>query len=154
MSERPADYLSLIPIFFGLMPDELLVVEQHCTVMHKAPGEFVFREGEKGEAVCFVASGSLEVIKFNQNAQPVVITLLGKGSSIGEMALIDRLTRSASVRARTQASLIVLTQEGFEHILQSHPAVGIKILKGIAHLLSMSLRKTSDRLAEFMPSLT
>ncbi|MDF2445061.1 MAG: cyclic nucleotide-binding protein [Moraxellaceae bacterium] len=153
MSERLADDLSLIPIFSTLQPDELHTLEGQLYLRKVAPGELVFREGEKGDYLCFVASGNLEVIKLNQGAQPVVISKLAKGSSIGEMALLDRLTRSASVRAATASSLVVLTRESFEHILAEHPAIGIKIMRGIALLLSFNLRKTSDRLAEFMPSL-
>lgn len=153
MTERLADDLSLIPIFSSLEPEELQALESHVHLRRVAPGEFVFREGERGEYLCFVASGTLEVIKFNQGAQPVVISKLTRGSSIGEMALLDRLTRSASVRAATAASLVVLTQHDFEHILSTHPAIAIKIMKGIALLLSHNLRRTSDRLAEFMPSL-
>lgn len=153
MSERLADYLSLIPIFSALQPEEMLTIERFMFFNKVEPGEFVFKEGEKGEYVCFVVSGALDVIKLNQHAQPVVITTLAKGGSIGEMALIDRLTRSASIRACTQSTLIVLTRKGFEMILKQHPEIGIKILKGIASLLSINLRKTSDKLAEFMPPL-
>lgn len=153
MSERLADYLSLIPIFSALQPEEMLAIERFMFFNKVEPGEFVFKEGEKGEYVCFVVSGTLDVIKLNQHAKPVVITTLAKGGSIGEMALIDRLTRSASIRACTQSTLIVLTRKGFEMILKQHPEIGIKILKGIASLLSINLRKTSDKLAEFMPPL-
>lgn len=153
MSERLSDHLGLIPIFSGLNEQELQTIEKYMFFNKVEPGEFVFKEGEKGDYVCFVAAGALDVIKFNQHAQPVVITTLAKGGSIGEMALIDKLTRSASIRACTPTSLIVLTRKGFEMILKLHPDIGIKILKGVASLLSINLRKTSDKLAEFMPPL-
>jgi len=153
MSERLADHLSLIPIFSALQNEELQTIEKYMFFNKVEPGEYVFREGEKGDYVCFVAGGALDVIKLNQHAQPVVITTLAKGGSIGEMALIDKLTRSASVRACTPSSLIVLTRKGFDLILKLHPEIGIKILKGVASLLSINLRKTSDKLAEFMPPL-
>lgn len=153
MSERLSDYLSLIPIFAGLNAQELQTIEKYMFFNKIEPGEYVFKEGEKGDYVCFVASGALDVIKLNQNAQPVVIATLAKGGSIGEMALIDKLTRSASIRACTSSSLIVLTRKGFEMILKLHPDIGIKILKGVSSLLSINLRKTSDKLAEFMPPL-
>jgi CRP/FNR family cyclic AMP-dependent transcriptional regulator len=153
MSERLSDHLGQIPIFSGLNEQELLAIEKFMFFNKVEPGEYVFKEGEKGDYVCFVAAGALDVIKLNQNAQPVVITTLARGGSIGEMALIDKLTRSASIRACTPSSLIVLTRKGFEMILKLHPEIGIKILKGIASLLSINLRKTSDKLAEFMPPL-
>ena len=153
MSERLSDHLSLIPIFSSLSAHELQVIEKFMFFNKVEPGEYVFKEGEKGDYVCFVAAGALDVIKLNQSAQPVVITTLARGGSIGEMALIDKLTRSASIRACTPSSLIVLTRKGFEMILKLHPDIGIKILKGVASLLSINLRKTSDKLAEFMPPL-
>jgi len=153
MTELLSDHLSLIPIFSGLNAQELQTIEKYMFFNKVEPGEYVFKEGEKGDYVCFVAAGALDVIKLNQNAQPVVITTLAKGGSIGEMALIDKLTRSASIRACTPSSLIVLTRKGFEMILKLHPEIGIKILKGVASLLSINLRKTSDKLAEFMPPL-
>lgn len=153
MSERLADHLHHVTIFAGLSAEELLTIEKYMFFSKVEPGDYVFREGEKGDYVCFVVAGTLDVIKSNPNSQPVVIATLAMGGSIGEMALIDRLTRSASVRARTAGSLIVLTRKGFDLILKMHPEIGIKILKGMAHLLSTNLRKTSDRLAEFMPPL-
>jgi CRP-like cAMP-binding protein len=153
MNERLADHLGLIPLFASLTAEELQAIEKYLFFKSVDQGGFVFREGERGDYVCFVALGSLEVIKLNNEAQPVVISRLAKGSSLGEMALLDRLTRSASVRASTPSRLIVLTRESFETILDQHPVIGIKIIKGIAMVLSSNLRKTSDRLAEFMPSL-
>jgi CRP-like cAMP-binding protein len=153
MSESLADYLGQVPIFSNLTLSELQTIEKYMFFNKVEVGEFVFKEGEKGDYVCFVMHGALDVIKLNQHAKPVVITTLAKGSSIGEMALIDKLTRSASVRACTTSGLIVLTRKGFEMILKLHPEIGIKILKGIASLLSINLRKTSDKLAEFMPPL-
>ncbi|MDF3030399.1 MAG: cyclic nucleotide-binding protein [Moraxellaceae bacterium] len=153
MNEHLADHLSLIPMFSTLTAEELQGIEKYLFFKSVDQGGFVFREGERGDYLCFVALGTLEVIKHNHEGQPVVISRLAKGHSIGEMALLDRLTRSASVRASTPSRLIVLTRESFDAVLDQHPVVGIKILKGIAHVLSTNLRKTSDRLAEFMPSL-
>lgn len=153
MSEQAADHLGLVPIFADLQADELPLVAQYLSARHVPAGEFVFREGEKGDFLCFVASGTLDVIKLNQNAQPVVISRLAKGSSIGEMALLDKLRRSASVRACVASELLVLDRDSFERLLESQPGIGIKVLKGIALLLSTNLRKTSDKLAEFMPPL-
>lgn len=153
MSEHLSDHLRQVPIFAGLAEAELAAVEGFLSLRTITAGDFVFREGEKGDHVCFVADGQLEVIKFNHIGQTVVIARLARGDSIGEMSLIDQLTRSASVRARSASHLVVLTRDAFARLLEEHPGIGIKILKGIAHLLSANLRKTSDKLAEFMPPL-
>ena len=46
-----------------------------------------------------------------------------------------------------------MTRKGFDMILRLHPEIGINILKGVASLLSINLRKTSERLTEHMPTL-
>ena len=153
MSVRISEYLVDVPIFADLDDRERVAIEKFMFFNRIVAGDFVFREGDKGDFVCFVASGVLEVTKTNHQGQVVVIATLGKGSSLGEMSLIDKLTRSASVRARTAVSLVVLTRKGFDMVLKMHPDMGIKILRGIASLLSINLRKTSERLAEFMPPL-
>ncbi len=82
------------------------------------------------------------------------LATLTKGRSIGEMAVIDDFPRSATVRARTKGTLVLLTRQGFEVILEQHPGIGVKILKGISRLLSQNLRKTSSRLVDYMLPLS
>jgi CRP/FNR family cyclic AMP-dependent transcriptional regulator len=79
-----------------------------------------------------------------------VITELSRGRSIGEMSVIGDFLRSATVKAQTETKLIILTQRNFELILEEYPKIGIKILKGISRLLSLSLRDTSGRLADYI----
>jgi len=118
------------------------------------PREVIFKEGDKGDYVCFVTDGSLDVVKKNEVAKDVVIASLGRGRSMGEMAVIDDFPRSATVRARNKTTLIILTRDGFNQILDQHSQIGVKMLKGIARLLSMNLRKTSSRLADYMLPLS
>ena len=153
MAFRISDYLVDVPIFIELDEAERITLEKFMFFNRIVAGDYVFKEGDKGDFVCFVASGVLEVVKHNQQGQSVIIATLGKGSSLGEMSLIDKLTRSASVRARSATAMVVLTRKGFDMVLKMHPEVGIKILKGVASLLSMNLRKTSERLTDFMPPL-
>lgn len=145
------DFLILyIPIFAKLKDDELRIVEKQMNLIEVVPGETVFEEGDRGYYVCFVVDGALDVLKKSENSEDIVITTLSKGRSIGEMAVIDELPRSATVRARTKATLLTLSREKFNDILEEHTAIGIKILKGITRLLSLSLRKTSTRLVDYM----
>ena len=66
------------------------------------------------------------------------------------MAVIDEFPRSATVKARTKSTLLTLSRDNFNYIVEGHSSVDVKILKGIASLLSMNLRKTSSRLADYM----
>ena len=148
------DLLINIPIFDGLDSTELHITARYMNIVKAQRGEILFREGDKGDYMCFVAEGALDIIKASEAGRYVALSSLNKGRCIGEMAILDNFPRSASVRARNDSTLITLSRDGFNKILEEHPRVGIKILKGLARLLSLSLRKTSSRLADYMLPLS
>lgn len=154
ITKAVTDFLKSFPFFESLTSEELLVTVGHINFMEAEANEILFREGEHADCVYFVIEGELDVIKESTGGKPgsdqVLIATLSKGRSIGEMAVIDKTPRSATVKIRTKTTLATLTLEGFDLLLLNHPKVGIKILKGIARLLSQNLRKTSSRLAEYM----
>jgi len=154
VSRSVVDSLIGMPMFDHLGIDDLERISQHMNLIDVDPGQDVFREGDPGDYVCFVVQGQLEVIKKADNGKEVVLCKLRRNSSIGEMSVIDEFLRSATVRALTPSSLITLTRNGFNRILGEHPLIGIQILKGIARLLSLNLRKTSSRLADYMLPLS
>ena len=144
------DLLIQIPIFDNLDPQELRIAVRYMNLVEAKPGEIIFREGDRGDYVCFVADGVLDVIKASETGRHVVLSSLHKGRSIGEMSILDNFPRSASVRAKTEATLVTLSRDSFNHIIDEHPRIGVKILMGVARLLSLSMRKTSSRLADYM----
>jgi len=145
------DFLMDIPIFADLDGGQLRIVADHMTFFEIKKGEILFREGDAGDYVCFVVDGGLDVLKeSSQPGKQAVIATIAKKRSIGEMSVIDQTTRSATVKARTDTSLLSLPKKSFDSLLDTHPRIGIPILKGIARMLSMNMRKTSSRLADYM----
>jgi len=147
MADNNLDFLSRLPLFQALSLDEIAILDQYLGLLELAKGDTVFDEGENGGFVCFVVNGELEVLKKASGGESSVITKLGKGQTIGEMALIDELPRSATVKARSPASLTVLSRRDFEELATQSPEIALKILKYLARSLSLSLRKTSNRLS-------
>ncbi len=155
MKEAITDLLATFSFFDSLNEQDLSLVSRHLKLQEIEPGKILFREGDKGDCVYFVIEGQLDVLKEATGNRKggfdrIMITTLTKGKSIGEMSVIDRTPRSATVRASTKSVLVGLTLEGFDFICDEHPRIGIKILKGISRLLSMNMRKTSSRLADYM----
>ncbi len=148
--ETIIDFLLDIPLFDELKANDLKIVARQMNSLAVKPNDIVFNEGEKGNYICFVVDGMIDIIKQSGEQKDVVIASLPRGRSIGEMSVIDDYPRSATARARRQSTLLILSRPGLESILQEHPQTGIKILKGLARLLSMNLRKTSSQLADLM----
>lgn len=146
--DAKADMLGKIPMFDHIRGRELYLIASHIEVKEVAAGEVVFKEGEAGDSICFIASGELNVFKKSSKNKDVLIGTLLKGRAIGEMNIVDKFPRSATVIARKPSTLLTLSGEQFERILDVHPRAGILFFKGIARTLSLSLRTASSRLAD------
>jgi len=148
------DIIMDIPFFDGLDSHGLAVVAKRMNYFEIAKGETLFNEGDPGDSVCFVVKGSLDIYKQAATlGDQVRISTVARNQSIGEMAVIDEYTRSATVKARQDTSIVALTKRGFETILQENPSVGALILKKIASRVSMNLRRTTSQLADYMNAL-
>ena len=85
------------------------------------PGEVIFKEGDSGDFMYIIRSGEVEVIK-QITGKPVVITRLGPDHIFGEMALVERRLRSATVRAVTGVSCQLIGGEIFRKRWAEVPA--------------------------------
>ena len=141
--------MSEIPLFDSLDIDEMKEAEKWLSFKQLEKGSVVYRQGTAGRSVCFVVEGELEVVKRDDDGD-ARIGRIGKGQSVGEMSLIDGMTRSADVIAATDASVLILRQDNFEKLVAEHPDIGVKFLKSLARALSMTLRERSETLARLM----
>lgn len=122
-------------------------IEKYLKFVELAPDEYLFHEGEVGNYMAFVLVGGLAIEKKGTDGKRVTLHQMKQGDSIGEMALLDTLTRSASVKATQITALVTLSRQDFEEILTQHPVIGVAMLRGIAILLSLNLRRTSENLS-------
>lgn len=142
------DYMINISLFDELTPIELGITADLMNFFELEAGKTLFKEGSPGDYVCFIVEGAVEIIKSTISGKKTVIATIRKGSTLGEMSIIDNIARSASARAKENTTLVILSKKGFNVILDKHPRIGIKILKGITRLLSLNMRRTSSHLAD------
>jgi len=143
------DKLKILLFFSYLSQEQMDKIMPYFETLDLSAGEILFNEEDNGDYVCFIISGSLEVIKMTSWKDfTTVIATLYEGSCIGEMAFIDHFPRSATIRAHEDSNLAVLTQRAFDVMVGSEPELGVNILKGLAKTLSDNLRSTTDKLAD------
>ena len=142
--------LSGIGIFADLDTTELNIISEHMHVSRFEPGDIVFSENDPGDKMYFIVDGTLDVLKTYDGVQEKKIAVQAPGGSIGEMAVVGGFSRTATVKACTDATLLTLSRRHLNRICEAHPTIGVKILMAIARLLSNHLRNTSQELLEFI----
>jgi len=110
-------------------------------------GAVIFKEGEAGDFIGFVVSGKLEVKKQTEfKGNQLIIALLSSGALVGELSIFDQHKRSATVEAVEDTTMLILRNKALDALIQQHPYTGIKLLKGLIRILSLRLRKATERL--------
>ena len=131
------------PIFKYVEESRFKTLANYLSIKSIDEGQFLFKEGEKTNGVYFLLSGRLRVLVDTSSDNPKTISFLNRGATVGEMALINGHTRSASVAALWKADLLFLSQKHFDDMQINDPKLAIKILKGIAIVLADKLRMTN-----------
>jgi CRP/FNR family transcriptional regulator, cyclic AMP receptor protein len=121
--------------------------------VYQVPEETVlFFEGDKNAFLVLIIKGNVHVVKFDSKRNPKRITTLGPGKTIGEMSIIDGEPRSASAVTAVDSTLMVITAEKFNRLMDERPRVAIVLVQKIAKLMSQYLRQTSGRLIDHLGS--
>jgi CRP/FNR family transcriptional regulator, cyclic AMP receptor protein len=145
--ENKVSVLSGSPLFEMLSNQELEYVAELARPRRFAPGQLVFEEGELGDSVFVVASGEVEVAGRDASGEVKVIATLGPSQFFGEMSLIDKEYRSATVRARGECEALQLTAENLTTFRKQHRDGFTFVIINIARMLSGRLREANTRLA-------
>lgn len=128
------------------------ILSGYIQLYRTAQGAVLFREGDRGDFMCIVLQGKLEIHKENNQRIDKTVTTVSAGRSLGEMTIVDGEPRSATAVATELSILAVLTQENFLQIMREKPALSTKLLLKIAQLLSQRLRLTSGILVDYLES--
>ncbi|MCA2002357.1 MAG: cyclic nucleotide-binding domain-containing protein [Chloroflexi bacterium] len=138
--------LKSIPLFQSLPPEALQQLAEELKTRALQAGEILFHLGEPGNEMIIVRRGKI-AIYMPEEGNPGgghALRIFKSGEILGEMALIDRLPRSTSARAETDAVIAALDFEAFQRLLQSHPEVSMDVMSG----LSGRIRYTTNFIGE------
>ncbi len=134
------------PLFEMLSREELEHLTELSQVRPFAAGEVIFEEGQLGDSLFIIGHGEVEVLG-RDGGVPHPLAVLGPPEFFGEMSLIDREYRSATLRARTDAELLQLTTQGLATFREAHRDGFTFIVINIARSLSARLREANARRA-------
>ena len=119
--------------------DFLGLVRHETTVTALVPGQFLFQKGDAAQAMYVVKSGELQIGDGN-----VIYETVRAGGIVGEMALVDTLPRSASVKAVSPTEVVAIDQRRFLFMIQQTPFFAIRVMR----VLAQRLRAMNERLTQ------
>ncbi|MBE2252334.1 MAG: cyclic nucleotide-binding domain-containing protein [Myxococcus sp.] len=137
--------LSGSSLFDMLSDEELRAIAALARPVEVLAGEVLFEEGQLGDSIYVVAQGEVEVLHRSPTGASEHIATLGPQQFFGEMSLIDKEYRSATVRARTPCELLHLTSEDLTTFRKHHRDGFTFIVINIARMLSARLREANAR---------
>lgn len=137
-----------LELFTDLSDDEIDILVKHSRIRSLVEDEALFHEGDEGNFFAVVIEGSIEITKHTEKETPVALASLTRGATLGEMALIDQETRSASAVATEPSSVFVLSRKSFDTLVDQSPRCGVKLIRKIATILCRNVRETSSLFAE------
>jgi CRP/FNR family transcriptional regulator, cyclic AMP receptor protein len=142
------DVLKTSPLFEMLSQPELEVLAELSKLRRYAPGDIVFEEGDLGDSLYVIVSGQLEVVKRMEPSGERLLATLNDRDFFGEMSLVDKEYRSATVRAKGDAQLLQLSAENLVTFRRTYKDGFAFLLINIARVLSGRLRETNQLLAQ------
>jgi CRP-like cAMP-binding protein len=144
------DLLEDTPLFADLSRSEIVKVASVFRLVEGPAEQRLLVEGEPVRKLYFLQSGEASVLKADDAGRQVVISVVGKGTVVGEMSLLDNASASATVVAKTPFRALELDRAAFLQMMEGYPMLGFKVFRKFARITSLRLRMTSGQLAEYM----
>lgn len=133
--DRRTELLAGCPLFKGIEPGGLAALAELATAVDFPAGHVIARQGEIGTGFFVVVTGGVRVVR-----DGTVVARLGPGEFFGELSVLDRMPRNATVTAEGPTSCLALASWDFEKVLLDQPALTLAILRGVA----ARLREATD----------
>ncbi len=121
------DHLTTVPLFEGLDRQELDAIGSSATELTLSAGDVLMREGSPSHEMVIVLDGTLSV-----SANGEEIAQIEAGGFAGEMGLLARAPRNASVTALTDVRVLHIDGRSFEIVLEKAPSIAVKMLPIVA----------------------
>lgn len=134
----------------GLSETEARHIAEHMVVVNYPKGAGVLREEEGTQHMLLLLSGEVSITMGDSGrVDAVTVAVLGAGSLLGELGLLDGEPRSASCTALSPVQAAALSRDGLQRLLETHPTVAAKLLAEIGKRIAQRLRSLGAQLTMY-----
>lgn len=140
------EFLQSVELTAGLPAPAMAAVAEATQPRSVAAGEALFREGDRGSFMFIVRTGQLEVRKAGEGGNEVTLRLMGPREVGGLTSMAVAKRRSATLRARSEVTLLTIERERFLSLLSAHP----ELVRAVMAFLSAKVRGKTYQLATLL----
>jgi CRP/FNR family cyclic AMP-dependent transcriptional regulator len=141
--QQETEMLRNIPMFSTMDAARLKLLSFTSERVSYMPGEEFIKQGEIGESAFVIMSGDVEVIIKTPDG-PLTVGTVGVNQLVGEIALLHDGRRTATLRAKTAVSCLLLSKDVFFHLLREFPDFSLAVMRDLAARLERITSQLSD----------
>jgi CRP/FNR family transcriptional regulator, cyclic AMP receptor protein len=130
-----AEFLKWVPIFSELEEETIEKIAQVGVRKSYGKENVILMEEEAGSALFVIISGKVKISRTSSDGREVILSILSEADFFGEMAILDGLTRSATVISIEDSELYIIQRTQFLDLLKSHPEISISLLQELTQRL-------------------
>jgi CRP-like cAMP-binding protein len=148
-AEMAANMLTAPTALMQLSHDEARVVVSYMQPRKIAEGTTFIKEGDVKETdfMLLLLDGEVTVESIVvSRTEPITVTVLGPGSLIGEMGLLDGEPRSASCTTITDVRCAILTRAALQQLVEDDPRTAAKLMMAVSLRIAERMRESADKL--------
>jgi CRP-like cAMP-binding protein len=125
------DLIRQVPLFSAASKSELAEIASIADEVDLPEGRVVIKEGESGREFIVLIEGTAEVERGGRR-----VATIGPGDFVGEIALIAKTPRNATITLTSPVRALVITDRAFRHLLEHSPQIQIGVLTALAERLA------------------
>ena len=118
--------------FEGLSDEQIGLLTNRAAVRTYPKGAIIVSEGDEGNSLFVIQSGSVKAFLSDENGKEVVLSTQGPGEYVGDLALFDDEPRSASVMTLEPCKVMIITKTQLREAITEDPEIGFSLLHGLA----------------------
>lgn len=139
----PAEFLRAAPLFSELPTAMLDSILSRATRLQLRAGEWLFRQGMPGDSLYLVRSGRLEAVREDEDGTSMAT--IERGAVVGELAVLARSTRAASIRALRDCELLKLTSDDFTALMANSAPLATALARTLSAQVQAGVRPSPAR---------
>ena len=136
--------LENVPLFSGLSEAALTEIEQHSSVKSFKKNAIVINQDDESYSLYVILSGAVKVFISAEDGREAVLNHQTAGDYFGDLALIDRQPRVASVMTTEPSRFMIISREEFMACLSKNPEIAINLIKPMTSRMRMLARNVSN----------